>query len=431
MVAEDTLKDRFMATYEPQAGAEAMWRYLKDRFYVTEACEMPDMRSALGHLGEAAQGLKELAHQIVGSRMPPGRAGPYQAPFAVVPLRPDERRRAGAVARFIEKEAAGHPAVRAFRQAVLGEPLSDDEADAFVRSPASARLRPDAFRALNILDPGRGVTLESSEERRAGNTWEGYSTLFVDPPGVAVPVHRSAPLAAPVHVPPPALEWLGRDGRLTRVPYWPTSVLHELDKVSVDLARRFPWRPSEAARFVLTGEPGVQAVQVWTETVGEDYARGVITIEVAPWVTPETVAATYRQFQDAMLGGHDNRPPTPKGLDVFDFVEERREAGDERPNLRQMARLWNAHHPDRAYRHLHKLGEIYRRTRDALLRPTYEVAAYAEGRPMSALHDAAGGQPGRVRWDTGGYDPGDAQGPDEAARPTPDRADRALQDSGL
>ena len=55
--------------------------------------------------------------------------------------------------------------------------------------------------------------------------------------------------------PPPEPMEIWDDTNLELVAPWPMSVLGRLRKVASKLSQRYPWEPSTAAWFVLTGDP--------------------------------------------------------------------------------------------------------------------------------------------------------------------------------
>jgi hypothetical protein len=87
------------------------------------------------------------------------------------------------------------------------------------------------------------------------------------------------------------------------------------------LSQTLPWTADEAAWFILTGQPpSIQPLQGSFSRMrfARREQRGVITIEVEPWISEKTVAGLYRDVRARVLLQHDARH---RGLAVWRFVE--------------------------------------------------------------------------------------------------------------
>jgi hypothetical protein len=111
---------------------------------------------------------------------------------------------------------------------------------------------------------------------------------------------------------------------LEEIPVEVGSVLDVLRKVSGRLVENsgYPWGEPEAAWFVLTGEAtpvGALAGRIDTFP-GEVMWHGTITLTAETWVPAETVLRYYRQMQNDVFEGRDNRPLSARSLALFRFV---------------------------------------------------------------------------------------------------------------
>ncbi|HEV2123236.1 MAG TPA: hypothetical protein VGW38_10740, partial [Chloroflexota bacterium] len=107
------------------------------------------------------------------------------------------------------------------------------------------------------------------------------------------------------------------------------------------------------------------------------YTRGVITLEVEPWVDAKTVMKAYRSLQRFMIGAVDNRPVRVRSCEAFEFLDGRLDS--ESTTLAQwetLTRLWNqegAQTDEERYKYPHKMRELYNRVKDKVLTPRYHM----------------------------------------------------------
>jgi hypothetical protein len=239
-------------------------------------------------------------------------------------------RRATEVARSIACHAAARPMVTDYRNDLLGGGvLGPNDVDAFAASLASWVLPRREFVSQQIPTP-HGCRLVGVRIADGGET---VLDLWVNPPGIRYDV-------TVIEEHPPrrlALRGVEREA-------WPESPVYELARVVDALAGSYPWEWEEAAWFVLTGEvpevlPLRAGLRLLQDTEGDDkpgYRRGVVRLDVEPWVPVKDVTKAYRRAQQAMQPRQE-RALDQHSLDVFRWVEDRRAAGDTR-SLRALQR---------------------------------------------------------------------------------------------
>jgi hypothetical protein len=179
------------------------------------------------------------------------------------------------------------------------------------------------------------------------------------------------------------IDFVNESSRADRFWVFNGSLLGELHELGGQLAERFSWQRAQAAWFVLTGEPpALPPIRIWYGVEeGEDFKRGVVTLEVATWVSAETVDAVYRDIQRRMLGNINNRQLDTKTLKLVRFVAmqtksieltraERREWGE------KLVETWNKENLHYAYSKRKQptsdFWKDYSRGIQLLLSPTYK-----------------------------------------------------------
>jgi len=105
-----------------------------------------------------------------------------------------------------------------------------------------------------------------------------------------------------------------------------------------------PWEPEEAAWFILTGQPPpihpLLGTFSRTRLSPRGEQRGVITIEVEPWVSEKTVTRLYHDVRARAMPRHEARH---RGLAVWCFVESLHAA--DRPTLLDVKRELSIYRP--------------------------------------------------------------------------------------
>jgi hypothetical protein len=231
----------------------------------------------------------------------------------------EERRhvlRASAFEEYLAKTAASERDVHRFRRRFLpdGETISLEEASALIASPVAAcvpasRVRPSVRSLISPLDHTAtsdekqgedegspiapvGLSADPLNERSSGEVAKQEQLLFADTDDHVLEV------------------WVGR-----------LSVLDELRRISVRLARVYPWEEAEASRYILTARPPRVPALVGRLQVHRDRATtyGTITLTVQPWVPADVVYGFYRDMRQEAFAG-DHQTISERKIAVFRFV---------------------------------------------------------------------------------------------------------------
>jgi hypothetical protein len=276
-----------------------------------------------------------------------------------------------------------------FRRNYLnGEVLTPDEAYAFIESSAAPYFPPEAFRAWGIPTRSHKIELLAESYSDPFNAGIDYNvTLHVTPPGVTKTV-RYAPLNTPAPygrkvdwqynrmseslesggshervVPVQALSYCGPDGLRKRKQVWPSSLLDELRRCSIQLAARLPksyeWTEEDMVWFVLTG--GVPKPRTLTMRVHFGGGGARIDMAMPPWISAETVEKNYRNAQRQILT-KSNHALSLRRLAVLRFVEAATRIDGKRPPFPQLLAQWNEQHTAWRYKDYRGLAQAYRET---------------------------------------------------------------------
>ena len=255
-----------------------------------------------------------------------------------------EEERAAAFEEYLAYAANFDWDLHRFRDMVLGNRLlTAEQARAFVQSPAARFFGDHSFEfgGGSIPLTSHHATLESYEREREGQKVRHRATVSVDPPGITEtaekwthePAHKVIRRRRNDDVGNgKPLLFVNTEGRVQTSWVWERSVLEKLRRVSQKLAERYLWQGAQATMFVLTGEiPARPSLRVSYERRGADVgsravkvSQGMVTLEVAPWVSAKTVHRAFRAAQSRILD-RDNRPIKEKNLKLFRFVTERLE----------------------------------------------------------------------------------------------------------
>lgn len=304
-----------------------------------------------------------------GLRPRPGRSRHGQ----VEPLLSEyEATRAWAISRYRAWQAAAHPAVRRFRQQVLGgRVLSPEEARAFLASPATAWLSQYEFERRQILFIGHSATIVQNEY---GDDDEGQLchqiAILIEPPGVTW-AHMRYDLPRSLKE-TPTLAVVDENGREQRVTFNEHSVLADVHQLATKLVRHFPWAEAQATWFLLTGAvPLIDPLTLsWKWHSGWRNSYACMTLKVEPWVSADSVLKLYRDAQRKMLG-RDNRPHELRNLTLLHFVIDHTAEDGTRPTWQALMTKWNREHPGWAYTDLRLFARDYARTELAIAVPHY------------------------------------------------------------
>lgn len=169
-----------------------------------------------------------------------------------------------------------------------------------------------------------------------------------------------------------------------------------LKQAADSLSRKFGWSKAQAMQFLLTREPPqLQPIRIsfptWVAASGQlgtegdyEFEHVLLRLEVAPWVTPESIWAAMRSILD-QLRPPSARPLSLQSLDVLDFVESQRASDGALPGWSELQQRW-ASHKGAAALSAKNLETIYRRMRRAMA-PRY-VERWQEQRPKALLADS-------------------------------------------
>lgn len=288
------------------------------------------------------RGYPELATITRGRSKPPGRSAQNEP--VKVELSPREREWATFLAEHLSAMANALPEVRRCREQHFGgKTLSEAEALEWLRHEV-CDLRGISTDSETMGEQERELASEVWSASRAellANLAEALATSVGNPPEHILPDTQH------VEVPWDTGGWAGgwwrnsggragwrQDGRR------PT-LRSETDHpgpglVSDWLAGIYPWRPTEALWFVLTGElPKVVGAEL-----SYDRQRNLFTLVFSPWVSENTLAKAHRGSKEHLRLG-DNRPMEQKTLEVLRFVTQQTEEHGERPSWETLRRHWN------------------------------------------------------------------------------------------
>jgi hypothetical protein len=321
--------------------------------------------------------------RLVEYGLTPGASARRRAPRA---KRPDpalqlvsegERKRGEATAIVLAELASGEPRVQRFRQDVLKDRLlSREEAMAFLHSPALAVFKPDHLEGFGVPIVGHVARLESwgpaQVEDDQGRISDGARVeVYIDPPGKTFKKEKIWDETVKDSR-DWAIEWIVPSPKGGTEPQgiWQPSTLDDVRRISSELAKRYMWRPADAAMFVVTGNPPPMP-PIRSGFRAHDYAgaeRAIITLEIEPWTSVETVTRVYLARQQEL--SPRRRRGLGRPLDVYLFVTAQMRKGT-RPTWRELVESWDsARSAGKPYGgNPRNLRRDYGRVRDALLFP--------------------------------------------------------------
>jgi hypothetical protein len=321
--------------------SEQAWAFLVDEGDVEIALDRPFDEEMVQYIIDRFDKIRAAFPVARNRAKPEGRT--KEVPIAAS-LRPEEAERAAAFEEYLAYAANFDKDLHSFRDRVLGgRLLTAEQARALVQSPA-ARFFGDhrfEFGGGDIPLTGHRATLECYEREREGQRVRHRATVSVDPPGTTETAEIWTYQPAHKVIRPrrnddvgngEPLPFVDAENRIRISWVWERSPLDELRRLSEKLAKRYLWQGAQATMFVLTGEiPARPPLRVSYEWKGAGVgskalkaSQGVVTLEVAPWVSAKTVHRAYRTAQERILR-RDNRPIKEKNLRLFRFVTERLE----------------------------------------------------------------------------------------------------------
>ena len=372
---EAELKQRFFVERGNPKAAEGEWEVLCSGFYVDEALQDYDqVKDQLQHLLGALEHLHRNAQLLLGRRQSPGR----QAIELRLQLGRTEAQRVRAFERALAKSAAvDQPSVIEFRRAVLGSRwLTPDEARAFISSPATQTLPRETFEEEGIPFLNHIALYRGAVSTPDGAAWKVI--VEVDTPKAVFCVSsdetEEGVIAATAFDMPVLHETDGREVAHVQ----PGSLLDELRELGAWLSQRYPWNETDAVWFVLTGRPPrVNPLRCHADIRRHrHYSRAMITLEVEPWVSVETVERAYRFCQQQLLKGPgrtgDNRKSSEKSLAVFEFVVGQIDDHGNSPSWPKLLETWNrTHSSDWHFEHSDLLRQAFVRAKAKILHPSF------------------------------------------------------------
>jgi hypothetical protein len=269
------------------------------------------------------------------------------------------------VSRALARRAAHEQEVVAVRQNVIGGFLAAESARDLIQS---LPMREYSFEGLTNLQE-RGVEF-LDHQADLTDLEARFNELCTMTPAVEVPFQT---------------EHGSWDSVLGR----PESFLGQLWSVAELLTLKYPWDPRQAFWWLLTGKvPVVHPLRAWSERrdYPPNHTRGVITLEVEPWVDAKTVMKAYRSLQRFMIGAADNRQVFAHSCAVFDFVDTYLDASTATEvRWDSVMNLWNreeATHDKERYTRSHKMRELYNRVKNKVLTPRYHMLGDASREPF-------------------------------------------------
>jgi hypothetical protein len=382
---------------------DSLWTTLIDDHHVAEVLQGYSSRE---ELLEKARDMVSRSHKIAadfGGSASPLRSDTSETFTALnqsqnpngPSLSDDELKRASAFSEYLAKAAEGEPAIQNFRRRILGvETLTQEQAQNLVSDPALGFLSPGWFLIHHIPLLDNQIRILDEESRRDPKI-PNLVELIVR---VELPDGRTETedIVSMTNLQPAILTLpYGSELPSREVPVWPSSVLGILRKLSVALAGHYTWQEEDAAWFVLTGEEPMVSPLSWsTSRYGErDFKHWVINLNVAPWISTETLANYYRYLQRSRLG-RNNRPLSERNVAVFRFVIAHLEAQPDKvdaalawkgvptsiisrarpsvlgsPTWRTMLERWNRAHPEWEYTDVRLFSRDFYRAHKAISQP--------------------------------------------------------------
>lgn len=350
---------RFLDAVEIELGGSAgsLWdkafdSVLCDRFVeAEEAGSRRERQAAITGQVEAIQDTLEALAPFTKRLSPvhhrsggqPLSAAPVQtdsAPYAV-PLSDAEQHRSWIfreeMARIANEQYGDR--VRWFRDDELGgKPLSVEQAKQWFKSPLARYTNRHILYRTDVTPINTPATeLTKSRELRNGSMQDCVT--------IAIGGHTeqwSKPLRQTTW------RFTLPDGE--QFEYWESSLVAELVERGARLARFLPWTAAGAAWFILTGTaPDVPPViGTFTRTTQHrEWQRGVLKIEIEPWVSEKTLLALYRDVRRRV--NPETRKLPARALAVWQFAQDQQSASFVKVGFAECWRRWNSTHPERQY----------------------------------------------------------------------------------
>lgn len=346
---------------------------------------------AFRDLVSAAQRLPEYKEIVTKteSRLKRGRPPQEIKEYFEVPLATLDQERAVALSEALALRAAKHKEVAAFRDDVLSGLITPEQARAFVISPAVRSFERRRFEEWDIPPVGHEATVVRTDSDVDGFRWgpnfsdfikfgfrpwiDRFVEVYVEPPGVTKSIlyashdvcvpeglrvderyffHESDEEDGLVSEVPESVVRYPWEDRVHEVKALPGSLLDKLLGLSNALAGVYGWNQEDALWFVLTGKtPPVSPLELSASLLtGYDRSPPVwtITLEVAPWVNPDTVKDVYQEILRQIKQGDVSKGniKEERKLAVFRFVTEQTKVHGKLPEWPVLFEQWNEKYPE-------------------------------------------------------------------------------------
>ena len=390
MARKEILRSRLAKTIRRPHIPDAVWEALSADGYIRDATD-----------ADGYQGLVEAAKRFLNVFQ--AGASQHRQPRARTSKGTEsntnlaERERARAFSEYLAFLADAHPMIRSFRNRFLqGRTLDSDEALRLLVSPASQILSFDEFTSLGI--PLLGHHARFSLIDYDPDTFDCIVEVIVGWPGGLHEATRRCRSENPTRALKVGQEpeyWPNADtvtytsgsgiGGSTHV--WAGSVLDDLRRLAKDVVRKFQaWSEDQSAWFVLTGTaPVVSPLQVSNTVIkSTDYVQGVITLEVEPWVSAQSVLKAYRTVRRRILGGQ-HRELSNRNVSVLTFVVQEKRKG-RKITWRVLMEDWNRLRPDWRYANLRHFVQAYQRAEQKIAAETFHVPGGTQTPPLRGTY---------------------------------------------
>ncbi|SRR6266571_1003370 len=205
-----------------------------------------------------------------------------------------------ALSSLFAHQAAERDDVRAFRSAILGDGLIDqDNVASFIERHRALEAKTGRTVIVKVALRG-SVKLDQRKDQRVSGKVFGFENPILC---YSTPGQRWA----------------------SCVPVRYGGTLHQLSQLSEGLSRAYLWSPAQACVFVLTGAtPLVDRVRC-TLNHSDPSSTSRISLSIDPTVTPRELADLYRPIRRRFLGGR-YRSPSAKHIRLAAFAGTRDEA---------------------------------------------------------------------------------------------------------
>lgn len=330
---------------------DAIWQFLERGYYEELFMALAEPETAASDLKALVEdrGVLDLARSVGGRSKPQGRG---RAETVEVALAEHEQKYVEFLCWYLAERAEELDEVRRFRKQELG-------GGTLTKEQALERLRHEELESQGFPTDADAMSDEELEAASDVIGMDKHQLLSARVPSMAAGV---APYEDPVFPRAKHLKlldwWLDKRRNTSRRvrPRWdsgdqqsgrgmsPTK-RSNLDELGKWLATLFPWRPTDAVWFVLTGEPP----EVIGIELSYDHQRNLFTLIFAPWVSEKTLQRAYRGGrQHLSMGGY--RPLEERTVEMLRFVYENFDRSTDKPvPWTRLMDLWNQRRPGKRF----------------------------------------------------------------------------------